>query len=95
MQNMKANNLRKIRIANKFTQEKVAFELGITQKAYSKIENGEVCLSQEKLIKISKLYGVSPIYFCNISCQCDSDKNILIEKMTKLLLENNIEIPKV
>jgi transcriptional regulator with XRE-family HTH domain len=92
---MKAIYLRKIRLENKFTQEEIAFELGITQKAYSKIENGEVCLSQEKLIKLSALYGVPLAFFCNISRQCDSDKSVLIEKMSKLLLENNIKIPKV
>ena len=41
MLNSKNNNLRKIRREKDLTQEYIAFELGISQKAYSDIENGK------------------------------------------------------
>lgn len=51
----------KIRIARmkkKFTQEEVADALNISQRAYSKIENGEVALKIERLEKIANLLDV-------------------------------------
>jgi transcriptional regulator with XRE-family HTH domain len=53
--------LRDLRLTKGLSQENIAFELGISQKAYSKIENCKVNLSQEKMDKISKIFEVVPI----------------------------------
>lgn len=55
--------LRKLRINLNYTQEYVGYCLGITQKAYSKIENGESQLTVERFIQLVTIYGVSPADF--------------------------------
>ena len=55
--------LRKLRINLNYTQEYVAYCLGITQKAYSKIENGESQLTVERFIQLVTIYGISPADF--------------------------------
>lgn len=48
-----------IREEKNYSQEFVASKLGISQKAYSKIETGETKLSVENLIKISEVLDTS------------------------------------
>jgi DNA-binding XRE family transcriptional regulator len=43
------NRIKKIREFKNYTQEYMAGQLGISQRAYSKIENDEVSISIEKL----------------------------------------------
>jgi len=52
------NKIRNIRELKNFTQEFMADKLGISQAAYSKIENGATKVSQEKLQDIAKIMGV-------------------------------------
>lgn len=86
------NKLKEIRLKNNYTQEYVASELGITQKAYSKLENGQTCLSQDKIIKLVKIYNISPDYFCIIACECSNNSNITV-KIKDFLKEKGIELP--
>jgi transcriptional regulator with XRE-family HTH domain len=86
------NKLKEIRLKNNYTQEYVASELGITQKAYSKLENGQTCLSQDKIMKLVKIYNISPDYFCNIACECSNNSNITV-KIKDFLKEKGIELP--
>jgi transcriptional regulator with XRE-family HTH domain len=44
-------NIRKIRRSKDFTQEYMAFEMGISQKAYSDIENAKVKINLKFLLK--------------------------------------------
>lgn len=55
--------MKHLRLTNNYTQEYIAHELGISQKAYSKIENGEVCLSLDKMNVLSEIYQVSRFLF--------------------------------
>lgn len=51
----------KIRILREmkgYTQENIAHELGISTKAYQKIESGETKLTISKLNSIAKIFGV-------------------------------------
>lgn len=86
------NKLKEIRLKNNYTQEYVASELGITQKAYSKLENGQTCLSQDKIMKLVQIYNISPDYFCNIACECSINSNITV-KIKDFLKEKGIELP--
>ena len=52
--------IRKLRINLNYTQEYVAFCLGITQKAYSKIESGKSQLTVERLLQLASIYGIRP-----------------------------------
>lgn len=86
------NKLKQIRLKNNYTQEYIASELGITQKAYSKLENGQTCLSQDKIMKLVKIYNISPDYLCNIACECSNNSNITV-KIKDFLKEKGIELP--
>lgn len=50
--------IRKIREAKNWTQEYMAHELNISQKAYSKIEAGITQLSVERLVQIATILQV-------------------------------------
>ena len=86
------NKLRKLRLEKGLTQENVALELGITQKAYSDIENGKTYLKKDFLLKLASLYVVSINDLCNLSCHCDAIMKL--EKILKHLKDNNIDIPE-
>ncbi len=52
------SKIRNIRELKNLTQEYMADKLGISQAAYSKIENGNTKVSYEKLQDIAKIMGV-------------------------------------
>ncbi len=52
--------IKKLRELKNFTQSHMATELGITQSAYSKIEQGETELTYAKMSKIAEVLGISP-----------------------------------
>jgi len=88
-------NIRKMRRDRDLTQEYMAFEMGISQKAYSDIENSKVKINLEILTKISNILDIKPSEICSISHKCGTndyeDKyNELIEYMKK----NNIALPQ-
>lgn len=88
-------NIRKIRRDRDLTQEYMAFEMGISQKAYSDIENSKVKINLDILTKISNILSIKPSDICSISHKCGTndyeDKyNELIEYMKK----NNISLPQ-
>lgn len=55
---MIADTIRKLRMERSFTQEYIAFELGISQNAYCKIENGQVQLTIGRLQKIAVILNI-------------------------------------
>ena len=59
--------IRDLREDRDLTQAQVAEALHTTQQQYSKIETGKSDISGEKLIKLSKLYGVSIDYILGLS----------------------------
>jgi len=48
------------RLKKKLTQEYIADELNISQRAYSKIENNEVQLKIDRLYRICEILDISP-----------------------------------
>lgn len=87
------NKLKEIRLKNNFTQEYVAFKLGISQKAYSKIECKDHQLNHDKIIQLSQLYKVSPDYFCGISYVCSASKESAILEIKNSLKEKGLDFP--
>ena len=83
--------LKELRLANGLSQTEIAFELGISQKAYSKIENGYVKLTHEKIKKLSEFYKVTPDFLCSLSCCCINDNDI----NDYLVINNKISIDKI
>ncbi len=59
MQTHLGNKLRRLRLLRDYSQEYMAIELDISQRAYSKIELNQTKLSLEKAIKISKIFEMS------------------------------------
>ncbi|MRX41533.1 helix-turn-helix domain-containing protein [Flavobacterium sp. LC2016-23] len=53
------NKIKTIRELRNYTQEYMAYQLGITQAGYSKIEKGKTTLSYVKLEEISRILEVS------------------------------------
>jgi transcriptional regulator with XRE-family HTH domain len=53
--------IKQIRELKNFTQEHVATHLGLTTRAYSKIESGETQLTINRLNEISDILGVQPM----------------------------------
>lgn len=53
--------IKQIRELKNFTQEYVAQQLGLSTRAYSKIETGETQLTINRLNEISEILGVPPI----------------------------------
>lgn len=88
-------SIRKIRRERDLTQEYMAFEMGISQKAYSDLENSKVKMNLEILTKISEILDIKPSEVCSISHKCGN--NEYEEKYHDLLhymKMNKIEIPK-
>ena len=63
--------IKQIRELKNFTQEYVAQQLGLSTRAYSKIETGETQLTINRLNEISSILGVAPIEVLGFD-----DKNI-------------------
>jgi len=51
--------LRRLRVKKNFTQDYIAFCIGITQPAYHKIENGKTKVNLQQLEEIAAIYDVS------------------------------------
>ncbi len=56
------NRIKDLREDNDLTQQQVADKIGITQRKYSYIETGVQPLTDEILVKLSKVYNVSIDY---------------------------------
>lgn len=89
------NKIRQLRELKGFTQDYMAGKMGVSQRAYSKIENNETKMNWEKLTKVSEILEVSPsditsfddnIIFNNCK-QEQAGKNLTINKVPELLIQ--------
>lgn len=55
------NKIRQIRQQKEYSQEFMAAKLGISQAAYSKIENGETEITFTRLVSIARLLDINPV----------------------------------
>lgn len=81
--------IKQLRELKNFTQEYMAQQLGLSTRAYSKIESGETQLTINRLNEISEILGIDPIEVLgfdhqNIFNNCTQEGNIGI---------NHINIP--
>lgn len=88
-----SQNIRKIRRSKDFTQEYMAFEMGISQKAYSDIENSKVKINLEILTKISDILDIKPSEICSISHKCSDDYEDKYHELLNYIKQNNIPVP--
>jgi transcriptional regulator with XRE-family HTH domain len=73
--------LKQLRELKNFTQEYMANQLGLSTRAYSKIETGETQLTINRLNEISEILGIDPIEVLgfdhqNIFNNCTQEGNI-------------------
>lgn len=88
-------SIRKIRREKDLTQEYMAFEMGISQKAYSDIENSKVKVNIDILNKVSAILGIRPSDICSISDQCGgSHYETKYNELVQFMKRNNIAIPE-
>ncbi|MGO4710556.1 helix-turn-helix domain-containing protein [Chryseobacterium sp. 2TAF14] len=88
-------NIRKIRRDRDLTQEYMAFEMGISQKAYSDIENSKVKINLEILTKISDILNIKPSDICSISHKCgNNDYEDKYNELVEYMKKNNIALPE-
>lgn len=88
-------NIRKIRRSRDLTQEYMAFEMGISQKAYSDIENSKVKINLDILTKISDILDIKPSDICSISHKCGNDEyEDKYQNLLEYMKKNNISVPK-
>lgn len=88
-------NIRKIRRDRDLTQEYMAFEMGISQKAYSDIENSKVKINLEILTKISEILNIKPSDICSISHKCgNNDYEDKYNELVEYMKKNNIALPE-
>ena len=89
--------LRKERQRLGYSQEYVAMELGISQKAYSDLENGKTKLRGDTLLKLSDIFNVMPSKICSLNkdCKCINDTKFKDKylNLIQYLYANNIDIP--
>ncbi|REC54205.1 XRE family transcriptional regulator [Chryseobacterium piscium] len=87
-------NIRKIRRDRDLTQEYMAFEMGISQKAYSDIENLKVKINLEILTKVSGILDIKPSDICSISHKCGTnDYEDKYNELREYMKQNNIALP--
>jgi transcriptional regulator with XRE-family HTH domain len=86
--------LRKRRRDLDFSQEDIAYNLGISQKTYSDLENGKSCLIDiKRLNTLANLLKCSPSELCNNFSMCNLLTTSKYEKLKEYILKNNINIP--
>ena len=88
------DNIRKIRELKNISQEFVANELGITTRAYSKIETGETQLTINRLDKICKILNVTPQELLGFDSALIFNNNFHNEQGTQQAF-NNTDIQQV
>jgi len=91
------NKIRKKRRKLYFSQEYMALELGISQKAYSDIENTKTKLKMDVLFKIANILKVNSSLLCDFSGNCGCVDEFVKNKRKKLVKfsqGNNIYFPE-
>ena len=69
--------------------------MGISQKAYSDIENSKVKVNIDILNKVSAILGIRPSDICSISDQCGgSHYETKYNELVQFMKRNNIAIPE-
>lgn len=87
--------IRKVRRDKNLSQEYVAYELGISQKSYSNIENGKTTLKLELLEKLCLIFDTNLHNICSYSHICNNYLKKENEKLKSLLFQNNIDFSNI
>ena len=58
-----ANNFKKLRLANKLSQEKFAEKISCSREFISRVENYHERVSLQMILETARLFNVNPEYF--------------------------------
>ena len=83
-----SNRIKELRERLDLSQEDLAKRMGISRVAVSQIENGQRKICTEELIKLSRIFDITP----NILLDIDKDIEIVLEKSKKQKPKNKNEI---
>lgn len=81
-----ADNIRKVRIIKEVDTKSIAEYLGISSSAYTKMERGEIQIDIERIVSISEKLGVSPMDILSFS------SNNIFEKIE---IPNIVTLPNI
>lgn len=92
------NNIKKIRTNKEITQQELADFLGVSQKTVSRIEAGEVTLTDEQCkqiatclkCKVSDIVVKDRMYFINNARECGNKTKKTIDKNDLLFLRKSL-----
>lgn len=89
--------LQKLREKLDFTQEGLAHELGISQSAYSKIENNTSSIKVETLLKLSEIlnFDIKDLLASDIKEYVESSKIIDKSVMDSMITLQNIYLDRI
>ena len=88
-------NIRNIRELKDITQEHIATQLGISTRAYSRIETGETQLTINRLSDISRILGVQPQEILGFDKNLIFNNNPVSQKGGQYVAYNNTEIEQL
>ncbi|PAM93775.1 transcriptional regulator [Flavobacterium sp. IR1] len=88
------DKIKSIRELKNYTQEYMAYQLGMTQAGYSKIEKGKTRLNLEKLQKLSVILELPVEAIINFETQRYFSQNETIEKEEILCSDTSFSLIK-
>ena len=66
MRGLSMNRIKKLREEKKITQEELAFQLETSQQRISKLENQQVLMTEDFIIRCAEYFGVSTDYLLGL-----------------------------
>ena len=76
-----------------YSQEYIAYQLGISQKTYSVIEQGKIKISTELIFRLAKILKVPSSSLIEVTCDCDSIIKDKYSALIKYLTDQNVKVP--
>ena len=67
-----ANRLLALRREHGYSQEELAYKLGVSRQAVSKWERAESSPDTDNLLALARLYGVSPVSYTHLTLPTNS-----------------------
>lgn len=87
-----SGNIRKIRKMKGYTQEWMAAKLGVSQKAYSKLETGKTNLNEKYLQKVATIFDVGTAEIVHFSEDILSKKRLITREEAERRLAKISEV---
>lgn len=82
-------NIRRVRKKMGYSQESLAYDLGIETSTYSKIENGKIHL---KVYMLEKIAGILKVKISDLYPSLLKDETIIEGRFKIVKLDQNIEV---